>query len=138
MQLLFEIMGDPVAQGRPRAGKSFSGKTVLYDPAKSRDFKRYVRMVAAQHAPKELIEGPIHLNVDFYRSIPKKYQTKPKLELIEKGILLPTTKPDVDNYIKGVKDGLNKVIWHDDSQVISMNIRKFYSMVPRVVVHITY
>lgn len=138
MQLLFEIMVDPVAQGRPRAGKSFAGKTVLYDPAKSRDFKQYVRMVAAQHAPKELIEGPIHLNVDFYRSIPKKYQTKPKLELIEKGVLLPTTKPDVDNYIKGVKDGLNKVIWQDDSQVVSMNIRKFYSMTPRVVVHITY
>lgn len=131
-------MGAPVAQGRPRAGKSFTGKTVLYDPAKSRDFKQYVRLIAAQHAPKKLITGPINLSVDFYRPIPKNLQTKPKLKLIEQGVLLPITKPDVDNYVKGVKDGLNKVIWQDDSQVVSMNVRKFYSMTPKVVVHISY
>ena len=32
------------------------------------------------------------------------------------GELLPTTKPDLDNLIKGIKDGCNKVIWHDASQ----------------------
>lgn len=137
-QILFEILGDPVAQGRPIAGKSFAGKTVLYDPLKSRNFKEYVRMVAAQHAPKKLITGPIHLNLDFYRSTPKKYQTKPKQQLIDAGELLPTTKPDIDNLAKSVKDGLTKVIWQDDSQVVSMNLRKFYSMTPKVVVHITY
>ncbi|WKA57155.1 RusA family crossover junction endodeoxyribonuclease [Planococcus shenhongbingii] len=137
-KILFEILGDPVAQGRPRAGKTFTGKTVLYDPAKSRNFKEYVRMVAAQHAPKKLIEGPIHLNMDFYRSPPKKYQTKPKMALIESGQLLPTSKPDLDNLAKGVKDGLSKIIWQDDSQVVSMNVRKFYSMTPKVVVHISY
>ncbi|PSL42150.1 endodeoxyribonuclease RusA [Planomicrobium soli] len=97
--ILFEIMGNPVAQGRPRAGKTFTGKTVLYDPAKSRDFKQYVRLVAAQRAPKKLISGPITLSVDFYRPIPKNLQTKPKLKLIEQGLLLPTSKPDVDNYV---------------------------------------
>lgn len=136
--ILFEIMGEPVAQGRPRAGKSFAGKTVLIDPAKSRDFKQYVRIVAAQHAPNKLITGPIHLNMDFYRATPKKYQTKPKQALIESGQILPISKPDLDNLAKGVKDGLNKVIWQDDSQVVSMNVRKFYSMTPKVVVHISY
>lgn len=136
--ILFEILGDAQAQERPIAGKSFTGKTVLYDPIKSRNFKQYVRMVAAQHAPRKLITGPVHLNLDFYRSTPKKYQTKPKQELIESGQLLPTTKPDIDNLAKGVKDGLSKVIWQDDSQVVSMNVRKFYSMTPKVVVHISY
>lgn len=137
-QILFEIPGEPVAQGRPRAGKSFAGNTVLYDPLKSRNFKQYVSMIAAQHAPEELITGPIHLNLDFYRPTPKKYQTKPKQQLIEAGKLLPTTKPDIDNLAKSVKDGLTKIIWQDDSQVVSMNIRKFYSMTPRVVVHISF
>nr|WP_318837529.1 RusA family crossover junction endodeoxyribonuclease [Psychrobacillus glaciei] len=59
--IFFEILGEPVAQGRPRAGKSWGGKTVLYDPDKSRDFKQYVRLVAGQNAPKELITGPIDL-----------------------------------------------------------------------------
>lgn len=137
-QIIFEIMGEPVAQGRPRAGKSFAGNTVLYDPIKSRNFKQYVSMVASQHAPRKLIAGPIHLSVDIYRATPKKYQTKPKQELIEKGLLLPTTKPDVDNYVKGVKDGISKIIWQDDSQIVNLNVRKFYSMTPRVVVHISY
>lgn len=134
----FEIIGEPVAQGRPRAGKSFSGKTVLYNPAKSRDFKQYVRIVASQHKPSELITGPIHLELIFYQMTPKKYQTKPKQALIDAGILLPVTKPDVDNLAKGVKDGLSKIIWQDDSQVVSLNVRKFYSMTPRVFVNISY
>ncbi|ANU13484.1 RusA family crossover junction endodeoxyribonuclease [Planococcus halocryophilus] len=134
----FEIMGDPVAQGRPRAGKSFSGKTVLYDPAKSRDFKQYVKVVASQYKPKELITGPIHLELTFYQPTPKKYHTKPKQALIEAGLLLPVTKPDVDNLAKGVKDGLTKIIWQDDSQVVSMMVRKLYSMTPRVEVNVIY
>lgn len=136
--ILFEIMGEPIAQGRPRAGKSFAGKTVLYDPAKSRDFKQYVSLIASQYAPRKLITGPIHLSVDIYRMTPKKYQTKPKQQLIEQGMLLPTTKPDVDNYVKGVKDGISKIIWQDDSQIVNLNVRKFYSMTPRVVVRISY
>lgn len=63
-EILFEIPGEAVAQGRPRAGKSFNGKTVLYDPEKSRDFKQYVKLVAGHYAPKELITGPIRLFVD--------------------------------------------------------------------------
>ena len=136
--ILIEIMGNPVAQGRPRAGKTFTGKTVLYDPLKSRDFKQYVKLVAAQYAPKELITGPIKLFVDVYRATPKKYQTAPKRALIESGELRPTSRPDVDNYVKGVKDGLSKIIWQDDSQVVELTVRKFYSLSPRVVVCIKY
>lgn len=137
-KILFEIPGEPVAQGRPRAGKTWTGKTVLYDPSKSRDFKQFVRLVAAQHAPKELITGPIRLFVDVYRPTPKRLQTKPKQALIDSGELRPTVKPDVDNYVKGVKDGLNKVIWEDDSQVVDLTVRKFYSLSPKVVVCIKY
>lgn len=136
--ILFEIMGAPIAQGRPRAGKTHTGKTVLYDPLKSRDFKQFVKLVASQYAPKELIKDPIYLFIDVYRPTPKALHTKPKQALIESGEIRPITKPDVDNYVKGVKDGLNKVIWHDDSQVIELTVRKFYSLSPRVVVCIKY
>lgn len=76
--------------------------------------------------------------IDIYRATPKKYQTAPKQALIESGELRPTSKPDVDNYVKGVKDGLNKIIWQDDSQVVGLTVRKFYSLSPRVDVCIKY
>lgn len=134
----FVIHGEAQAQGRPRAGKSFSGKTVLYDPATSRDFKQYVKLVASQHKPQELITGPIHLELIFYQPTPKKYHTKPKQALIEAGLLMPVSRPDLDNLAKGVKDSFSKIIWQDDSQVVSMMVRKLYSMTPRVEVSISY
>lgn len=32
------------------------------------------------------------------------------------------TKPDVDNYVKGVKNALKSVIWKDDSQVVDLHV----------------
>ena len=61
----FEIMGEAQAQRRPRVGKSYSGKTVHYDPAIYRDFKQYVKLEASQHKPQELITGPVRLKMTF-------------------------------------------------------------------------
>lgn len=132
----FEVIGDPVAQGRPRAGKSWGGNTVLYDPAKSRNFKEYVKLAAAQHAPTELISVPVNIYVKIYRNIPKSWSIKKKNEA-DSGTLRPVTKPDVDNYYKGIGDALNGVIWVDDSQVVSLTVEKYYSKRPRAEIQIS-
>ncbi|PGV06835.1 hypothetical protein COD81_15380 [Bacillus cereus] len=126
----FTIMTEPVAQGRPRAS-TVNGKVRMYDPKKSRDFKRYVSAIAAKFAPTSLLEGPLQLEVKVYKPSLKSFSKKKALAA-EEGLLRPTTKPDVDNYVKGVKDALNKVIWHDDSQVVDLKVSKWYSEKPRV------
>ena len=126
----FTIMTEPVAQGRPRA-TTINGQVRMYDPKKSRDFKRYVSAVAAKFAPASLLEGPLQLEVKVYKPSLKSFSKKKALAA-EKGLLRPTTKPDVDNYVKGVKDALNKVIWNDDSQVVDLKVSKWYSEKPRV------
>lgn len=126
----FTIMTEPVAQGRPRAS-TVHGKVRMYDPKKSRDFKRYVSAIAAKFAPVSLLEGPLQLEVKVYKPSLKSFSKKKALAA-EEGLLRPTTKPDVDNYVKGVKDALNKVIWHDDSQVVDLKVSKWYSEKPRV------
>ena len=70
--------GEAQAQGKPRAGKSSSSKTVLYDSVTFRDFKQYVKLVASQRKPQKLIKGPLYLELIFYQPTPKKYTTKPK------------------------------------------------------------
>jgi len=130
----FTVYGEPVAQGRPRAS-TINGHLRLYDPRKSRDYKQYVRLVASQHRPKELLAGPLQLKVKVYRPTLKSFSKKKK-EKAEKGEIRPTTKPDVDNYVKGIKDALKSVIWKDDSQVVDLQVSKFFSESPRIEVEI--
>ena len=47
-----------------------------------------------------------------------------------------TKKPDSDNVIKIVLDGLNKVAYHDDAQICKLSFEKRYSKIPRVEVKI--
>jgi Holliday junction resolvase RusA-like endonuclease len=126
----FTVYGEPVAQGRPRA-TTINGHIRMYDPKKSSDFKNYVRLVASEHRPDKLLEGPISLTVKVYKKTLKSFSKK-KIAAAESGQLRPTSKPDVDNYVKGVKDALKNVIWKDDSQVVDLHISKWYSETPRV------
>ncbi len=62
----FTVLGEPVVQGRPRAGIR-NGKISMRDPMKSRNFKQYVGLVASQYAPEKLLEGPLQLEVKVYK-----------------------------------------------------------------------
>jgi Holliday junction resolvase RusA-like endonuclease len=53
------------------------------------------------------------------------------------GEIRPTSKPDIDNVVKAIFDGLNGVAWRDDVQVVSLTVRKHYSATPRVDVHLS-
>ena len=53
------------------------------------------------------------------------------------GELLPTTKPDVDNIVKAIGDGLNGVVWRDDVQAVDLFVRKRYGAMPGVQVRVT-
>ena len=48
------------------------------------------------------------------------------------GKILPTKKPDVDNVVKSIFDGLNKVAFKDDTQIVELHCSKRYSYTPRV------
>ncbi|MGX1430181.1 Holliday junction resolvase RusA-like endonuclease [Cytobacillus horneckiae] len=126
----FTVYGEPVAQGRPRA-TTINGKVRMYDPEKSKSFKEYVKLVASQNRPSQLITGPIVLSVIVFKPTLKSFSKKKALEA-ENGGLRPITKPDVDNYVKGIKDALKSVIWKDDSQVVDLQVSKYYSQNPRV------
>lgn len=126
----FVVYGEPVAQGRPRFS-SQGGFVKAYDPAKSRDFKKYVKVIASEHRPETLLEGPLQLLVRVYKPTLKNFSKKKKAAA-EQGELRPITKPDIDNYVKGVKDACNQIIWKDDSQVVELIVSKWYSETPRV------
>ena len=125
------ILGEPVAQGRPRFSRQ-GGFAKAYDPAKSRDYKSYVRLIAAQNAPDSPVEGAIEFSLRIYRAIPKG-MPKYKREAAKAGTLRPVTKPDVSNVLKGVEDALKGVWYKDDSQIVGYGVLgKWYDERPRI------
>ena len=125
------VLGEPVAQGRPRFSRQ-GGFVKAYDPAKSRDYKQYVRLVAAEDAPEVPVTGAVQLSLRIYRAIPKS-MSKRKREAAIAGRLRPTTKPDVSNILKGVEDALKGLWYVDDSQIVGYGaLGKWYDDKPRI------
>ncbi|MFT8928502.1 MAG: RusA family crossover junction endodeoxyribonuclease [Sporolactobacillus sp.] len=126
----FTIFGEPVAQGRPRFS-TFGGHARAIDPPDSREYKKYVKLMASQNRPHTPIEGPVELKLLIYRPLLKSMSKKKKAAAVS-GTLRPIKKPDVDNVAKGIMDAMTGIIWQDDKQVVSLQVAKFYSESPRV------
>lgn len=126
----FVIPGQPIPQGRPRAGKN-KGRLIMYDPNESKEYKQYVSLIAKHYAPKNLYKDNLKMVIKIYRQIPKS-TTKKDRALFLAGIKRPVTKPDTSNYVKGIEDALNGIIYKDDSQIVDLYAAKYYSDNPRV------
>ena len=132
----FTVYGEPVAQGRPKM-TVINNRPVAYDPKRSRDFKGDVKRVAQDHVPERMLQGALEVGIKVYRPIPKSF-SKRKRALAMSGELLPTTKPDLKNYIAGVEDALEKMIYENDSQIVryTPDTGKYYGDPPRIEVSI--
>ena len=127
----FTVFGEPVPQARPRVTRHGA-----YDPPKCKAYKEQVAIIA-RVAMRGLSpsQGPIDCRVKVFRCIPKSW-SRAKREAARSGKLLPTSRPDADNYLKGIMDGLKGVAWLDDSQVVRVVCEKAYSEQPRAVIEI--
>ena len=130
----FTLYGEPVPAGRPKFTVR-SGYAIAYTPKKTRNAMSDMRMQSIQYKPDKPLEGAIILTVTIYRSIPKSFSKK-KIEMAENGILRPITRPDVSNYLKGIEDAFNKIMWNDDSQIVRIIAGKYYSDRPRIEIEI--
>ena len=133
------VMGESVAQGRPRFSQ-VCGHVTARDPEKSKNYKALVRSEAQRiyemdkaFAP---IDGPCSMMLTVGRTVPKSWSKK-KQAMAIKGEIRPTSKPDLDNYVKGILDAINTVIVKDDSKVVGINAIKIYQSNPGVDIVIT-
>ena len=117
------IPGTPVAQGRPRL-TTIKGFARAYDPKKSRDWKTMVRQYGEQamvkHGIDEPLNGPLRMWVKFVMPLPKSAWRK-RTPVPEKWSI---KKPDIDNLYKGIADGLEGVVFHNDSHIAVVTIEK--------------
>lgn len=81
------------------------------------------------HRPKEPIETPLRIQMEFIFSRPKSHYRTGKYRNILKSNapVIHISRPDADNLVKFVLDSLNKVFYNDDSQVCELMAIKRYA-----------
>lgn len=132
----FVIPGEPKGKGRARSriAKARDGRQFVthYTPKDTVEYENLVRMAAheamAGEAPTRF---PCHVSILVRCSVPASWSRK-RRALALAGVILPTGKPDLDNTEKAVLDGMNKIVFRDDSVVCSVSKIKCYSETPRV------
>ena len=125
----FEVPGLPIAKSRPRFNRK-TGRT--WTPPKTVNYESLVSLAYKEVYPDVIPAGePIRLTVIAYFP-PPKTTSKKRLALMLANLIHHTKRPDVDNVLKAVQDGLNKVAFMDDSQIWSLCAEKRYSEYPRV------
>lgn len=132
-RILMTLYGNPVAQGRPRFSRQ-GGFVKTYDPIKSKAYKALIRLELQPLLAKpgfRQFKNPCRVHLLICRAIPSGFSQKKRKEAIEAKIR-PTTRPDTDNYIKGILDALNGTVLKDDSIVCEINAGKIYSDKPRI------
>jgi Holliday junction resolvase RusA-like endonuclease len=110
IRMIFPIQPLPKLRARmTRAGHA-------YTPPQTRQYENTLRVMArVQAGGLAPLIGPISLRVKFILACPRRTKN-----------VLPCVRPDLDNYLKAVKDAMNGILWKDDGQVVHLAGWKLY------------
>jgi Holliday junction resolvase RusA-like endonuclease len=144
--LLFEIPGNPIPKQRHRTftrnGNSFS-----YDPQdkEKKAVKAYladkVEMIMQTGTDAEILAAhdiakADGLYVGFVFCLPVAQSLSKKKQAEFYWNSFHQTKPDIDNLAKFYLDCANEILWSDDKKIISLNVKKKYSDMPKTIMYV--
>lgn len=120
----FLVNGKPQGKQRPRFSRR-SG--VVYTPAKTAKYEKAIAKAYTDSGGKCIpADCYVSVTVCAFFPVPKSYSKKKREDCLERR-LRPDKKPDMDNILKVVLDGLNRVAYEDDKQVVELIGRKYYT-----------
>lgn len=113
-----EINTRPIPKQRPRLSKF-----AVYTPKKTADYEKLIAFEWKRRYKDLVLKNAVKLDLLFCfkkaKSCKKDYHTQ---------------RPDIDNLEKAILDGLNKIAFVDDCQVVEMNSKKVFSDVDKIVI----
>lgn len=129
--LTFTVPGEPVAKGRAKVS-TINGHVSLRTPTKTVRYESTVALFSSRAmGSRDLFAGAVSLVVTAVFTIPKSWSQKRRAQ----NLVTPefvVKRPDLDNIIKSLCDGMNGVVWVDDCQVGLTTGSKVYGEHPRV------
>lgn len=127
----FMVEGTPIPKGRPRFARR--GKFVsTYSPKTTVDYESKVSESAKlAMGASEPLETPVGAYIYITLPVPASYSKK-RTQACLSGQERPTKKSDIDNYCKAIFDGMNGIVFVDDSLVVSLHATKVYGTIGMV------
>ncbi len=122
MEQHFTVRGIPKPQARARFFVR-QGKIAKYSP--NQEAEMNIRAQIVQQGAQYIGDGPVEVEAYFDFPHPKSHYGAKGLR--PSAPLFHTSKPDVDNCIKGLLDACRGVLWKDDTQVIIVRGQKIYT-----------
>ena len=122
----FVVYGRPKGKGRPR----FTMDGHAYTPQTTRMYEKEIRQAFREAGGTSFGAVPVAVDVVAYYPIPKSAR-KADREAMAAGMVVPMVKPDIDNVLKAILDGIqgNDGAFHDDVQVVSVKATKRYDRI---------
>ena len=146
MGFRIEILGQPIPKARPIfVHKDKQGNALPYvkvvnpQVEEEGNFKWAVlQALMDQGGLKKINTGPVALGLIFVMPITKNWPQYKIRDLKRDVVFYHHVKPDLDNFIKFVKDCLEGLVYHNDSQVALMDPppRKIYGLEPKTIIEL--
>ena len=112
---------EPIAKGRPK----FTKTGHAYTPKKTREYEKKIADYYNSHT-NDFYDSAIKIKLVFNMPIPKSITKKNRIAIIT-GQIKHIKRPDTDNLIKAVTDGLLGIAFSDDSLITKINATKQYA-----------
>lgn len=117
-----EIDVRPFPKERPRLCRN----RLVYTPKKTADYEKLIAYEWKKKYKNLILKGALKIDLLFCfkkaKTCKKKYHTQ---------------RPDIDNLIKSVLDGLNETAFLDDSQIVKLNPEKVFAEYDKVIINVT-
>lgn len=133
----FTIVGEPIPKGRPKFSRN-GNYVKTYTPEKTVNYENLVKYSFWKKYPNfKPYTSKTALRIKIVlKFVPVKSVSKKMRERMIAGEVKPTKKPDIDNCIKSILDGLHDVLYVDDNCVAEVEAVKEYAESPEAVVEI--
>lgn len=117
-EITIRIDGLPAPQG---SKKVIHGRLIEASGQKLKIWRRAIADACQANAGKDLVLGPVGVEVEFYLPRPASVRQSKRP--------LPIVPPDLDKLLRGLLDGIGQsgVVWGDDSQVVRISATKKYA-----------
>jgi len=124
-EVAFFVPGEPIAKARPRAAV-IKRRAHIYTPAKSAAYEKAVGLIAKRAMRgKKKLPGALGVEIEFLMPIPKSWPKARRLAALHGGVS-HEGKPDIDNLVKSVVDGMNGIVFKDDASITRLVASKTY------------